>query len=168
MSSYTRTTRECDFSQIHPQLSQAIREYFQTHQLGDPDTEIRLCCETITEKHNPGKLVSLLEADPDSIVHLVLLLTTDWFIWARHGSQTGALVNGTRLKGLQVKTFVTKRTDNMQLEILGRIGGAKDFVRGRLELGPEREAQKFCEEVVRSVQSLTPPVKKSRLRWFGM
>jgi hypothetical protein len=135
--------------------------------MGDPDTEIRLCCETRSEKHTPGKLVSLLEGDPDSIVHLVLLLTTEWFLWARSGDQSGTLVNGTRLKGLQVKTFVSKRTNTMQLEILGRIGGAKDFVRGSLELGPEREAQKFCEEVVQSVQSLTPPAKKSGLRWFG-
>ncbi len=50
MSGYTRTTRDCPVSQLHPGLSQAIREYFQTHLLGDAETETRLCCETISEK----------------------------------------------------------------------------------------------------------------------
>ena len=50
MSSYTRTTRECPVSQLHPSLLQAVREFFQTHQLGDAETVTRMCCETITEK----------------------------------------------------------------------------------------------------------------------
>ena len=58
MSSAIRTTRECTLSQLHPRLSQVIREYFLNHQLGDPDTGTRLCCETIAEKRDTGKLVS--------------------------------------------------------------------------------------------------------------
>jgi hypothetical protein len=168
MSSHTRSTREISFSQIHPRLSQAVREYFQTHQVGDPDTDIRLCCETVAKKHDRGRLATFLEGDSDTLVFLALLLTADWFIWARNGDKSGTIVNGARLKGLQVKTFVTKRTNTMQLEILGMIGGTREMVRGNLELGPEVEAQKFCEEVVRTVHSVTPPAKKSRLRWFGM
>ena len=46
MSDYTRTTKECTVDQLHPQLFQAIREYFQTHKMGLLEDEIRLCCET--------------------------------------------------------------------------------------------------------------------------
>jgi hypothetical protein len=167
MSGFIRTTRECSVSQIHPGLSQAIQEYFQTHQLGDPAIEIRLCCETIAEKRNHGKLASFLEGDPDTTNHLALLLTTEWLIWAHYGDRSGTVVSGAKLKGLQVKAFTLKRTKNMQLEISGMIGGTKDYVRGNLEMGPELAAQKFCEEVMQAVNQVTPPAKKGRLRWFG-
>ena len=58
MSDYTRTTRICPVSQIHSSLAQGIQEFFQTHQLGDPETETVLCCETISRRDDPGKLVS--------------------------------------------------------------------------------------------------------------
>jgi hypothetical protein len=167
MSSYIRTTRECTLNQLNPSLLQAIREYFQTHQLGDPDNEILLCCETIAEKHNLGKLDSFLEGDPDKTTHLALLLTADRLIWARNGDRSGTVVTGTRLMGLQVKAFTLKRTKNMQLEITGMINSGKDLARGNLEMGPELAAQKFCEEVMQAVNKVTPPSKKSRLRWFG-
>jgi hypothetical protein len=167
MSSYIRTTRECSASQLHPRLSQAIREYFQTHQLGDPANEIRLCCETIAEKRNSGKLASFLEDDPDTTIQLALLLTAEWFIWARNGDRSGTVVSGARLKGLQAKAFTLKRSNNMQLEISGMIGGTKDYVRGNLEMGPELAAQKFCEEVIQAVNKVTPPARKGRLKWFG-
>jgi hypothetical protein len=167
MSSAIRTTRECNVSQLHPRLFQAVQEYFQTHHLGDPDTEIRMCCETVAVKRDLGKMVSFLEGDPDTTSQLALLLTNDWFIWARNGDQSGTVVSGAKLKGLQVKTFVVRRTRNLQLEISGMIGGTRDYVRGNLEMGSELAAQKFCEEVERVVHSVTPPARKSRLRWFG-
>jgi hypothetical protein len=163
-----RTTRECSISQLHPDLPQAVREYFLTHQLGDADVITRMCSETITERHNLSKLASILDGSPDTTIHLGLLLTEEWLVWARRGDISGTIVNGARLKGLQVRTMVEKRTNDYQLEITGRIGDTKDYVRGSLQLGPELAAQKFCEEVERVVNSVTPPPKKKKLNWFGM
>jgi hypothetical protein len=168
MNGYARTTRECSISQLHPSLSQAIRDYFQAHQLGDPVSGSRMCCETISEKRKTGKLAAFLEGNPDTTIHLGILITDEWLIWAGSGDRSGTKVNGIRLKGLQVKTFVTRRTNNMQLEISGMIGGTKEYVRGILEMGSELAAQKFCAEVVRIVNQLTPPAKKSQFRWFGL
>jgi hypothetical protein len=167
MSSYIRTTRECSVSQLHPGLSQAIQEYFQTHQLGDLDTGVLKCCETISEKRNLGKLASFLDGNPDTTIRFALLLTADWLIWAGSGDRSGIIVTGARLFGLQVKTFVARRTKYMQLELSGIIGDTKEYVRGILEMGPELAAQKFCEGVEQAVLKLNPPAKKTRLRWFG-
>jgi hypothetical protein len=167
MSGYTRTTRECSVSQLHPTLSQAIREFFQTHQSGDVDTGVLKCCETTSEKRNPGKLASFLGGNPDTTIHLGILLTDEWLIWAGSGGRSGTKVNGIKLKGLQVKTFVARRTNYIQLEISGMIGGTKEYVRGILEMGPELAAQKFCEEVEQAVLKVNPSAKRPRLRWFG-
>ena len=109
MIGYASTTRECSASQIHPSLYQAIREFFQTHQLGDLDTETLLCCETTSEKQNPGKFTSFLDGNPNSTVHLAVLLTAEWLIWARSGDRSDAIVTGTKLNLIRVKAFVAKR-----------------------------------------------------------
>jgi hypothetical protein len=165
MSGYIRTTRQCAVNQLPFGLSKAIGEYFQIHQLGDPNTEVLMCCETISEKQNSGKLVSFLEGYPDTTIHLALLLTADWFIWARTGDRSVTTVTGARLKLIRVKAFVSRRTKDMQLEVTGFINDTKESVRGNLQMGPDLAAQKFCDELGQAVNKVNPPVKKS---FFGL
>jgi hypothetical protein len=167
MSGYVRTTRECPVTQVQPGLYQAIWDYFQKYQLGDVDTEVLKCCETISEERNAGRLSTFLDGHPDKVIRLALLLTTDWLIWAASGDQSGIKVNGARLFGLKVKVFVARRSEYMQLEITGIIGNTKEYVRGTLELGPELAAQKFCEEVGKAVLEINPPVKRKFLGLMG-
>jgi hypothetical protein len=167
MSGYTRTTRECSVSQIHPSLSQAIREYFQMHQLGDVETATLRCCETISEKRNLGKLAAILEGNSDTTGHLAILLTADWLIWVRNGDRSATVVTGARFKVIRVKVFVKKRTKDMELEVNGFINNSREYVRGNLELGPELAAQKFCEAVDQAVLKENPPPKRTLRRWMG-
>jgi hypothetical protein len=167
MIGYIRTTRECSASQIHPSLYQAIREYYQTHQLGNLDTETLICCETFSQIRNPSKLVSFLDGNPDSTIHLAILLTAEWLIWARNGDRSGTIVTGAKLKVIQVKAFVARRTKDMILEVSGYIADTKEYVRGNLEMGPDVAAQKLCEEVEQVVLKANPPVKRKFSRWMG-
>jgi hypothetical protein len=169
MSVYVRTTRECLVNHIQPALFQAVREYFQTHQLGDPETGGRVCCETIAEKSSDGnlfsRLASSMEGNPDTTIHLAILLTEDWLVWVRSGNQSGTVVNGARLKMIRVKAYVSRRTKAMELEVSGFINDTKEVVRGNLQMGPEPAAQKMCDEVLQAVNKVNPPVKKS---FFGL
>jgi elongation factor P--beta-lysine ligase len=61
MSDYNRTTRECSVSQLRPELFQAIRAYFQEHQLGELETETLSCIETISQKKRIRSAVCLAE-----------------------------------------------------------------------------------------------------------
>jgi hypothetical protein len=167
MSGYTRTTRECPVGQLHPGLAQAIREYFQTHLLGDAETETRLCCETISERRDSGKLVSILEGEGDTTSHLAILMTSDWLIWALSGDRSGTVVSGAKLKVIRVKVLQAKQSKDMQLEVDGFVNNSKEYVRGALELGPEAAAQRFCEKVEKAVLKENPPAKRKSLRWFG-
>jgi hypothetical protein len=165
MSGTTRTTRICPPSQIHPGLAQAVREYFQTNQLGDPETETQLCCETISRRDPPGKLFAMLDGNPDLNVHLAILLTADRLVWARYGDQTGTVVTGAKLQVIKVKAFVTRRTKDMELEVTGFIANTKEYVRGNLEMSPDPAAEKFCNAVLSAVSTAKPPVKK---KFFGL
>jgi hypothetical protein len=167
MFGYTRTTRTCPVNQIHSSLSQGVRDFFQAHQVGDPDTETLLCCETIARRDAPPRLISWLDGDPDTKIYLATILTPEWLVWARNGDQTGTVVTGAKLQVIKVKAFVRRTSKDMELEISGFMAGTKDFVRGNLELGPEPAAQKFCDAVVPAVLSAAPPSKSKFPRWLG-
>jgi hypothetical protein len=86
MSDYNRTTRECLVNQLHPELRQAIRRYFEEHELGNLEAETIMCCETISEKKNPGRLASFLKDASDTTIHMGMLLTSQMLIWVRKGT----------------------------------------------------------------------------------
>jgi hypothetical protein len=135
--------------------------------LGDLDTETLICCETISEKRNPGKLASFLDGDPDSITHLAILLTAERLIWARIGDRSGTIVTGAKLKVIQVKAFVARRTKDMELTVSGFIADSKEYVHGNLEMGPDAAAQKLCEVVEKAVLKANPPAKRKFFGWMG-
>jgi hypothetical protein len=165
MFGYTRTTRICPVSQIHPNLAQVIREFFQTHQLGDAESEITQCCETISTRPTPNRLVGLLDGNPDTTIHLAIVLSPDWLVWARNGDQSGTIVTGAKLQVLKAKAYVRRNSKNMELELSGFMADTREYVRGSLELGPDAAAQKFCEAVVSAILKAKPP---SKTKFFGL
>jgi hypothetical protein len=66
---------------------------------------------------------------------------------------------------IRVKAFVSKRTKDMELELIGFINDTKETVRGNLQMGPDPAAQKLYEEVGQAVNKINPPVKKT---FFGL
>jgi hypothetical protein len=171
MSNYNRTTRECSVSQLHPELRQAVQSYFQEHNLGDPETESLMCCETISEKKNVSKLVSWLGGGSDATIHTGILFTSEWLIWARRGDQSGTVLNAASLKEIQVRAYESVITKETGLEIYGKIGASKGIVRGFVGVGEDLVAQKFIETVVNKINELNPPTKKEKkgflARWLS-
>ena len=167
MSDYNRTTRECPVSRLHPELRQAFRRYFEEHKLGDLEAETLMCCETISEKKNLGRLASLLQGESDTTIHTGMLLTTQWLIWARRGDQSGTVLNAANLKEIHVRDYLSILTKDTGLEIFGYIGSARGQIRGYIGMGSELAAQKFCDEVKQAITKVNPPTQKSWPKWLG-
>jgi hypothetical protein len=166
MSEYNRTTRECSVSQLHPELLRAIRNYYQEHNLGILETEALMCCETISKKKNASKLVSWLDDKSDTTIYTGMLLTSQWLIWVHHGDQSGTLLNAADLREIQAEYQTSPLTKDAGLKIVGYIADAKDRVQGRIGMGSDPAAQKFCMEVKQAIIKVNPPVKKGISRWF--
>jgi hypothetical protein len=167
MSDYNRTTRECPASQLQPDLRQAIKNYFREQDLGNPDTETMLCCETISTRKSSGWLGFLLNSGEDTTSYTAMLFTSEWLIWVRKGDQSSTVLNAANLKEIQVKAYVSLLNKDNGLEITGYTKDSKGRVRGYVGLGPEPAAQKFCEEIEKAVAKVKPPAPKPFSRWFG-
>jgi hypothetical protein len=166
MSNYNRTTRECSVSQLHPDLRQAIKNYFREQELGDPETETLLCCETISTRKSSGWLGSLLNGGEDTTIHTGMLLTSEWLVWVRKGDRSGTVLTAASLKEIQVKTYLSILNKDNGLEIAGFTRDSQSQVRGYVGLGTEPAAQRFCEEVEKAVAKVKPPSEKGLARWL--
>jgi len=166
MSRYHRTTRECPVSELRPALYQAIRDYFQAQQLGDPETEVLLCCETTSTKQPAGRLAAWLEGGGAATVSMGMLLTPQQLIWVRSADDAGVVLTAADLERIRVRAYASPLTGDAGLEIFGVIGDARGRVRGYIGMGPEAAAQKFCEAVIQAVEAVNPPVKRKLPRWL--
>jgi len=89
-----------------------------------------------------------------------MLFTSQWLIWVRSGDQSGTLLTAANLKEIQVKPYKSKLMKDTGLEISGYVGDSKNRVRGYVGMGSELSAQKFCEEVKKTIIKVKPPSKK--------
>jgi hypothetical protein len=166
MSDIRRTTRECSVSQLNPRLLQAFRDYFRAHQLGDPESESLLCCETVTERGSRGSLAVWLDGNPDASDQLGLILTERWLIWARHGDRSGTITAGIKLTEMRARTYDSRLTKESGLQITGNVADAKGRAQGNLALGPEPAARNFCERVLAAINTANPPSKGGIFSWL--
>ncbi|CAG1013341.1 hypothetical protein ANAEL_04674 [Anaerolineales bacterium] len=166
MSDYERATRGCSVSQLQPELRQAIQNYFQEQNLGDPGTEAVLCCETISTRKSSGWLDSLLSGNVDATIHMGMLLTAGLLIWVRKGDRSDIVLTAADLKEIQVKIHASFFDKDNGLEITGFVRDAQSRIHGYVGMGAEPAAQKFCEEVEKAVAKVKPPAEKGFARWL--
>jgi len=165
MSEYIRTTRECYVSQLHPELLQEIRNYFQEHQLGALQPETLLCCETISKRKSVGRMISWLSGNSDTTVYTGMLLTPEQLIWVHHGDQSGTRLNAANLNQIRAEFTISLFMKDAGLEIVGYIGDANTRIRGYIGMEANLAAQKFCEEVKQAINKVNPPTRKNLFKW---
>lgn len=167
MGIYRRSTRECDVNQLRPELLRATREYFSTHQLGNPETEVLRCCETVSEKKPGNRLTAWLEADADQTVLTGILLTKEALVWGRAGERSGVRVVSAELKYIHARLHFSVFSKEPELEISGLVENGQIHIRGVIALGPEPAAEKFCEEVHEAVEKINPSSTRKWPGWMG-
>jgi hypothetical protein len=166
MSAYLRFTRECSLGQLRPELVRAIREYAQNHrELGNVEVQVLMCCETTSEKKSTDALAALLGEDPDTLLYTGMLVTPQWLIWARYGEKSGVTISSAKLQEVQVRAFASRLLQDTGIEVSGYIGDSKGRIRGYIGMGPEPAAQKFCDQVQKAIEQVSPKPAKKRL-WF--
>jgi hypothetical protein len=168
MSEYKRTTRACPLSQIPSEPLKALRDYFKEHKLGDLDTEILACCETVSELVKENKLLAWLEGERDKVIHSWILLTSKRVVWVRSGDQSGLVTNTAELTQVRVRKYKAIFSRDTGLELFGFIGIPKTRLRGYLGMGTEPAAEEFFELLSDTITELQPPKeKRGWLRWFS-
>jgi hypothetical protein len=157
MSTYKRRTRICTFEELNPTLKQALRAYFFEHELTDIETQIVMCCETLSERQKTNALEALLGEDRDPVFYLAACMTPDWLVWARSSESTKTIVVAAKLRQIHVKPRASVLSKDIGLDIEGFVEGSLSKIRGHLAFGPEPEAEEFCKAAEQATVAVNPP-----------
>jgi hypothetical protein len=167
MSDYIRTTRECSANELRPELLKAIQDYFLGHAVGNLQSDVIICCETVSRKKNVGKTPSWIDGRPDTTTYTGMVLTSQWFIWAHQGDQTGIQVHAASLNEIQADFYTSLFSKDAGLRIVGFVGEDNTRIRGYIGMGNDQAAQKFCAEVKQAILKANPSTQKDMFKWFG-
>jgi hypothetical protein len=142
MSNYTRTTRECSFDNLRPELAAAIREHAETYKLGNIESDILICCETTSRQQKKG-----LFGGSTEVTYVGTLVTSEWLIWATGKEKERTAVASGHLRNIQVQDFeetaMFKVIPDAGINVTGRYSDVTKQGIAFIGLGPEPVAQKF-------------------------
>ena len=145
MPEYRRMTYAYTVDQLQPELGRVIREHLEARQLAHALDNVIACCETITDRVGSSWYDGLPGGAAESLSYLALIVTPDRLIWARRGDQTPPTAASAAFRDLRVKVFRPRGTSDFGLDLNFRMENSRwAAVSGRLLLGPEPAAEKFC------------------------
>ncbi len=169
MSHYHRTTRECTFTELRPELAEAIRNYAQRQHWDNFETEVLACCETTAERTSTNRLDAWLNGSAATISHVALIATPQRLIWAYGSDRVNAGAASAQYHEMRLKIFRPKTAEGIAVDIYGRMDGTGERTGGRFMLDDSPAARHFCEEIQRATTPLRQPSEeKPRRKWFGL
>lgn len=141
MPEYRRQTHTYTLDQLRPELAQAIREHLEAKQISE---DIIACCETMSDKVGSAWYDFLLGDEAEPLTYLALVLTPQRLIWARSNERITPIVASAPFRDLFIKVVRPRGTQDFALQLSVRMERSHFTVNGRLILGPEPAAEKFC------------------------
>jgi hypothetical protein len=154
MSDYTRTTRECTFDQLRPELHAALRSWADQHQPGDLAATATIVCEATSEKKKSG-LMGKLRGAP-ATQYAAVILTPKWLVWVATNDQGQAGgVMWARLTDITVTDYAAspnyKLVQDSGVEIFGLLAEFPERARAFIGLGSEPAAEHFKQTVAAAI-----------------
>jgi len=157
MGDYRRSTRECNFDQLRPEIVAAIRDHVQRYELGEVEHEALICAETINERtKKPGLFDKLIGGDTDPVHYVGVVVTPRYLIWARSGAKYGVAVVSAHLRECEVldyaNTSQAQLVPDAGLEVTAMHTGATQRGQTFIGLGPEPAAQNLRQVLKQALQ----------------
>ncbi len=151
MNASTRTTRECSLEDLQPDMVAAVRKHVELYKMGDMESSIQMCCETISSEKKKGLFSSSLEKTITGT-----LLMPEWLIVVvKKGDEEPVVISG-HPRNLQAHNFedsaMFKINPDAGLNITGRYSDVTRQGMVFIGLGPEPAAQKFRKAVIEAIQ----------------
>jgi hypothetical protein len=141
MNAATRKTRACTIDALDSELKAAIRAHVTKFGLEDIDSDVLMCCETLTvhqKKGFFGGIRTTLSA---------VYVTPKWLVWADSSGRNDVVVGTAQLKQIDVRDYGTTAqyaiTPDQGLNITGRYTDKNRTGITFIVLEAEADGQKF-------------------------
>ena len=118
MNTINRKTRACTLETLDEKLKAAIRAHGTKYGLGDIESDILMCCETISVHQNKGLFGGI------KTTLSAVYVTPKWLVWATSTNRNDAEAGTAQLKHIDVRDYQTTAsyaiTPKQGLNITGR------------------------------------------------
>jgi hypothetical protein len=153
MNAYTRSTRECTFAEMRPELVTAIREHVEKYKLGDVESSPLICCETTSTIQRTGIFTSGAETTVTS-----MLVTAQLLVWTNGNGEPA--VRSALLRNIDAQDFENTAMYQVKpdsgVNITGRYTDVTKQGQAFIGLGMDSTGEKFRQILQHAIQKAQP------------
>lgn len=151
MNAYTRSTRECKFGDLRPELMVSIRRHIETYKLGDAEASLLVCCETTSARQKTG-----LFASGDEVTVAGMFVTPQLLVWANGKEKGEPVVMSALLRNISVHDFentaMYRVNPDSGINVAGRYTDVTKQGQSFIGLGPDPAGEKFRQVLQHAIQ----------------
>jgi len=153
MNAYTRSTHECAFADLSPELVTAIRKHAEKYKLGDVESAILICCKTSSIRQKSG-----LFDNGDETTITGMLVTTKFLVWTNGKGKP--VVMSALLRNIDVQDFENTAMYHVKpdsgMNISGRYTDVTKQGQSFIGLGSDPAGEKFRQVLQHAIQKAQP------------
>lgn len=151
MNAYARSTRECTFADLSPELVTAIRNHIEKNKLGDVESSLLICCETTSTTQKTGLFASGSEATITGMI-----ITAQVLIWTNGKKRDKPIVRSALLRNIDVQDFentaMYQVNPDSGMNITGRYTDVTKQGQAFIGLGTDPDGEKFRQVLQHAIQ----------------
>jgi len=151
MNVYVRSTRECAFADLCPELVAAIRKHIEKYKLGDIESSPLICCETTSTTQKTGLFTKGAETTVTS-----MLVTAQFLIWTNGKKRDKPSVRSALLRNIDAQDFentaMYKVKPDSGINITGRYTDVTKQGQAFIGLGTDSAGEKFRQVLQHAIQ----------------
>jgi len=151
MNAYTRSTRECTFADLPPELVTAIREHIKKYKLEDIEASLLICCETTSTIQKTGLFTSGSE-----ITVTGMLVTPQLLVWTNGMKRDKSTVRSAWLRNIDAQDFentaMYQVNPDSGMNITGRYTDVTKQGQAFIGLGTNSAGEKFRQVLQHAIQ----------------
>ena len=153
MNAYTRSTRECTFANLNPELVTVICEHVEKYKLGDVESSLLICCETTSTIQRTG----IFKSGADTTV-TGMLVTAKLLVWTNGKGKP--LVRSALLRNINAQDFENTAMYQVKpdsgMNISGRYTDVTKQGQSFIGLGSDPAGEKFRQVLQHAIQKAQP------------
>jgi len=151
MNAYTRSTHECTFMALRPELVTAIRKHIEKYKLGDVESSLLICCETTSTIQKSGLFTNGSETTITGMI-----VTAQLLIWTDGKKRDKPIIRSALLRNIDVQDFentaMYQVNPDSGMNITGRYTDVTKQGQAFIGLGTDPTGEKFRQVLQHAIQ----------------
>ena len=151
MNAYTRSTRECTFADLPPELVSAIRKHIEKYELEDIESSHLICCETTSSIQKTG----FFKRGPEIMIR-GMIVTALLLVWTDGKKKDKPIVRSAWLRNIDMQDFENTAMYRVKpdsgINIAGRYTDVTKQGKTFIGLGIDPAGEKFRQVLQHAIQ----------------